>query len=189
MVLLPMCCRRCKRTNRPDATFCDTCGYRLGRATDAPFSNRVFVGRQSEMETLQAALDDALSGRGWLTMLAGEPGIGKTRIAQEMTTLAQQRGAQVLWGRCYEASGAPPYWPWAQAIRSYLQECDNAMLRVEIGTGAADIAGVITQDIAAALFISRHTVANHVKSILAKTASTNRTEAAAYAIRHDLVAP
>ena len=72
---------------------------------------RAFVGRQREMAELTAALDDTLSGHGRMVMLVGEPGIGKTRTAQELAALAEQRGAQVLWGRCYEGEGAPPYWP------------------------------------------------------------------------------
>ena len=72
----------------------------------------VFVGRQTEMAELTATLDAALTGQGRLIMLAGEPGIGKTRTAQELAALAEERGAQVLWGRCYEEEGVPPYWPW-----------------------------------------------------------------------------
>jgi len=82
----------------------------------------VFVGRQREMGELKAALEDALSGHGRLVTLVGEPGIGKTRTALEMSTYAGLRQAQVLWGRCYEGTGAPPYWPWVQVIRSYVQE-------------------------------------------------------------------
>ena len=66
----------------------------------------VFVGRQRKMAELTAALDDALSGQGRLVMLAGEPAIGKTRTAQELGVLAEQRGAQILWGRCHEVEGA-----------------------------------------------------------------------------------
>ena len=61
-----------------------------------------FVGRQREMETLSGALADAISGQGRLVMLAGEPGIGKTRTAQELASRAEALGAQVLWGWCYE---------------------------------------------------------------------------------------
>ncbi len=100
----------------------------------------VFVGRQREMETLAAALKDAISGQGRLVMLAGEPGIGKTRTAQELASLAEDQGAKVLWGWCYEEEGAPPYWPWVQAIRSYIQDCDAGQLETEMGRGAADIA-------------------------------------------------
>ena len=49
---------------------------------------------------------------GRLVTLVGEPGIGKTRTAQELATYAGLRSAQVLWGRCYEEQGMPPYWPW-----------------------------------------------------------------------------
>ena len=68
----------------------------------------MFVGRQAEMETLIAALDSALSGRGQL-MMAEELGIGKTRTARKLARHAQERGAEVLWGWCYEDEGAPSY--------------------------------------------------------------------------------
>ena len=104
----------------------------------------VFVGRQREMGELKAALEDALSGRGRLITLAGDPGIGKTRTAEELATYASLRQAQVLWGRCYEGQGVPPYWPWVQAIRSYVRERDSDQLRSEMGAGAADIAEIVS---------------------------------------------
>jgi tetratricopeptide (TPR) repeat protein len=104
----------------------------------------VFVGRQREMGELKAALEDALSGRGRLLTLVGEPGIGKTRTAQELATYAGLRQCQVLWGRCYEEQGAPPYWPWVQAIRSYVRDREEQQLRSEMGAGAADIAEVVS---------------------------------------------
>ena len=64
------------------------------------------------MDELRAALEETIAGRGRLAMLVGEPGIGKTRTAQELAAYAETRGTQVLWGRCYEEDGAPPYWPW-----------------------------------------------------------------------------
>ena len=104
----------------------------------------VFVGRQREMGELKACLEDALSGRGRLVTLVGEPGIGKTRTAQELATYAGLRSAQVLWGRCYKEQGMPPYWPWVQAIRSYVREREPDQLRSEMGAGAADIAEVVS---------------------------------------------
>ena len=104
----------------------------------------VFVGRQREMGELKACLEDALSGRGRLVTLVGEPGIGKTRTAQELATYAGLRGAQVLWGRSYEEQGVPPYWPWVQAIRSYVRDRDPEQLRSEMGAGAADIAEMVS---------------------------------------------
>ncbi len=104
----------------------------------------VFVGRQREMGDLKGCLEDALSGRGRLVTLVGEPGIGKTRTAQELATYAGLRGAQVLWGRSYEEQGVPPYWPWVQAIRTYVREKDPQQLQSEMGSGAADIAEVVS---------------------------------------------
>ncbi len=82
----------------------------------------VFVGRQRELAELESAVEAALIGQGRLVMLAGEPGIGKTRTAQELDSYAESRGAQVLWGWCSEEEGAPPYWPWVQPWASQRDE-------------------------------------------------------------------
>ncbi len=105
----------------------------------------VFVGREQELSDLRAWLDEALSGRGRLVLLTGEPGIGKTRLAEELATYGRVRGAQVLWGRCYEGEGAPAYWPWVQTIRSYVYERPVQTLLSELGTGAADIAQIVSE--------------------------------------------
>ena len=69
-------------------------------------AGQIFIGRKPEMAVLTAALDAALSGQGRLVMLAGDPGIGKTRTAQELASLAESKGARVLWGWCYERDSA-----------------------------------------------------------------------------------
>ena len=79
----------------------------------------VFVGREKELDGLRKAFDEAFAGHGSIVMLVGEPGIGKTRTAQELETYARVRGAQVLWGTNHEAAGAPPYQPWIQVGRSH----------------------------------------------------------------------
>ena len=78
-------------------------------------------------------------------MLVGEPGIGKTRTAQELSDEAVTRGAQVLWGWSYEEEGAPPYWPWVEPIRSYVQRRSPEQIRSEMGPGAADIAEIVPE--------------------------------------------
>ncbi len=105
----------------------------------------VFVGRQREMDQLRASLDDAVSGNARIVALSGEPGIGKTRLAQEIALIASDSKAQVLWGRCYEGQGAPPYWPWVQIIRDYVRERDAVQLRSETGAGAASIAEIVPE--------------------------------------------
>ena len=106
-------------------------------------TSRVNVGRHREMDDLKAALEESLSGRGRLVMLVGESGIGKTHTAEELASVARQFGAKVLWGQCPEERGAPPYWPWAQAIRTYVTEQEPAGLFSQMGFGADDIAQII----------------------------------------------
>src|SRR5207248_877807 len=80
----------------------------------------VFVGRERELAGLPRRLKGALDGHGTLCLVAGEPGIGKSRLADELGKRARERGAHVLWGRCWEAGGAPAYWPWVQSLRTYV---------------------------------------------------------------------
>ena len=97
-----------------------------------------FVGRSREMDVLRTSLEEAVSGQGRLVLLGGEPGIGKTRTAQELATYARLRGLSVLWGRCHEGEGAPAYWPWVQVLRAHARERDPATLLADLGPGAED---------------------------------------------------
>ena len=105
--------------------------------------DRAFVGRAQEMEQLSNSLEYSMDGQPHLTMLAGEPGIGKTRLSQEISSYAESRGTRVLRGRCYEDLGTPPYWPSVQAVASYVRDCDSERLRSEMGAGASDIAEIV----------------------------------------------
>ena len=78
----------------------------------------LLVGRERELGELLSALEDAAAGRGRLFVVSGESGAGKTRLADELASRAKDAGARVLWGRCWKRGGAPPYWPWTQALRS-----------------------------------------------------------------------
>ena len=116
----PGCCPRARRASKPSATRLKEkiiSRKRQDKSVGPAGSSMstVFVGRQQEISELSAALNSALSGRGRLVMLVGQPGIGKTRTSQQLGFIAEERGAQVLWGRCYERPGAPPYWPPASA--------------------------------------------------------------------------
>jgi tRNA A-37 threonylcarbamoyl transferase component Bud32 len=100
----------------------------------------VFVGRIHEMMQLREGLQAALAGRGGLFLVSGEPGSGKTRLTEELTTYARMRGAGVLVGKCFDDKGAPAFWPWLQAIRRYTQDRGPYELQDVMGPGAADIA-------------------------------------------------
>ena len=111
-----------------------------GRGTEASF-----LGRVEELSELRALLDRAADGAGALALLAGEPGIGKSRLADELGARAREAGHIVLWGRAWEDAGAPPYWPWIQALRTYLRNVDAAMLRRQLGPGAGDVAQILPE--------------------------------------------
>src|SRR5947208_392307 len=86
----------------------------------------VFVGRHHELVELRAGLEDAATGRGRFFLVVGEAGIGKTRLVEELAREAAERGHLVVWGRCWEGEGAPPYWPWIQVIRACLPRVADA---------------------------------------------------------------
>jgi predicted ATPase len=99
------------------------------------------VGRTSELAVLHAAVDAALGGRPGLVLCRGEPGIGKTRLAEELCEWAESRGAAVVWGWADEAPGAP-FWPWRQALRALDESVDVAgdVERLNLGPALACLA-------------------------------------------------
>ena len=84
-------------------------------APAAPRSDRL-VGRDAELARLLEALDEAATCLR-VALIEGEPGIGKTRLAEEVGAEATRRGAMVLWGRSFEGGAAPALWPWLPPLR------------------------------------------------------------------------
>src|ERR1700751_575435 len=105
-------------------------------------SQRCIAGRARELEVFRAAVSRMLSGRRQLGLISGEPGIGKTCCAEAVADLAEDQGRLVLWGRCHEEAGAPPYWPWVQILRAYVAASSLDEVRLNMGTGANDIAAL-----------------------------------------------
>jgi DNA-binding SARP family transcriptional activator len=114
-------------------------------AVSPPEARGPFVGREQELAELLTGLDDAVAGRGGLFLIVGEPGIGKSRLAEEVIRAARGRGFRILVGRCWEAGGAPAYWPWVQAVRSYVRNCSDNELLAELGAGAALVAQIVPE--------------------------------------------
>src|SRR5262245_23475562 len=102
-----------------------------------------FVGRDEEMARIAAPLHRARAGEGALVMVVGEPGIGKTRLAEELAELARREGACVLAGRCYEGDWAPPYGPFVEAIETYARAVTPDELRRALGPGAPPLARLV----------------------------------------------
>jgi DNA-binding SARP family transcriptional activator/tetratricopeptide (TPR) repeat protein len=115
------------------------------RATPQVETRDELVGREGEQAELAAGLDEVLAGTGRLFLVSGEPGIGKSRLAEQFAAHARARGALVLAGRCWEAGGAPAYWPWVQALRAHVGAEDPATIRRQAGQGISDLAQILPE--------------------------------------------
>ncbi len=111
----------------------------------SPDPGLAFVGRERELAVVSAALDDAAAGRGKLLMLTGEPGIGKTSLADRASAAARDRDFTVLWGRCWEAGGAPAYWPWLDVLAALARGVDPAALSRALGDGASLLGEIVPE--------------------------------------------
>ena len=112
----------------------------LDFSVNAPSPADPFVGRERELAQVFSALDLAGRGQGGVVTLSGEPGIGKTRMAQAFAQSASHCGVYTLWGRCSEDPGAPPYWPWVEILRAHVQSRNEDLLRAELADSASYVA-------------------------------------------------
>jgi predicted ATPase len=118
---------------------------RSGPATATNGGSPGFIDRVRELDALTTGLQAALDGRGRLLMVAGEAGIGKSRLLDELARRAVDRDAFCLWGRCWDGGGAPAYWPWIQVVRGLVQRLEPEQLREHLGPGAPYIAQVVPE--------------------------------------------
>jgi predicted ATPase/class 3 adenylate cyclase len=102
-----------------------------------------FVGRNAELGRVAERLAEAAAGHGGVVMVAGEPGIGKTRLSEELAEQAERDGTEVLWGHCFEGEWTPPYGPFAEAIESLVLNAEPDALRSDLGTGGPALAQVV----------------------------------------------
>jgi predicted ATPase len=105
----------------------------------------VFVGRERELRLLGGCLERALAGTGSLVLVAGDPGIGKTRTLAEFVATARVRGALALWGSSFEGDWHPPYGPWVEALGGAVRSLDPAALRQDLGRGAPVLARLLPE--------------------------------------------
>ena len=104
-----------------------------------------FVGREAERAELRRCLDQAARGQGALVMIGGEPGVGKTRLAEELAAEARQRGLLALTGHCYEMEGAPPYIPFVEILEATARVVPPAALREALGDAAPEVAKLMPE--------------------------------------------
>jgi DNA-binding CsgD family transcriptional regulator len=105
------------------------------------------AGREPELAELLGWWSAARGGHGGLALLTGAPGIGKTRLAEELAARARDGGHRVLWGRAVEDEGAPPLWPWRRILRAV--GGDDAWAQL---TEGAAVAGARSDDLTAARY-------------------------------------
>jgi uncharacterized membrane protein len=102
-----------------------------------------FVGRESEGSTIRAAIDRALTGNGSVVMVAGGPGVGKTRLAMEMAEYASRAGFRYRVGHCYERDEPVPFLPFAEMLESGLaQAASRDDFRRQMGANAPELAQI-----------------------------------------------
>jgi len=105
---------------------------------------RVFVGRDAELERLQQLWKEAAAGERGVALLAGEPGVGKTRLAAQLALGVHQAGGVVLGGRCDEDLGVP-YQPFVEALRHYTDYTPPAALKERLGRYGGELARLVPE--------------------------------------------
>jgi tetratricopeptide (TPR) repeat protein len=108
-------------------------------------SRRTMVGRDSERAALLRGLNAAIGGRGSIVLVGGEPGIGKTRLTQDLIADARQRGCLSLVGHCYEGEGAPPYIPFIEILEYSARVIPPATFRRTLGDSAPEVAKLMPE--------------------------------------------
>ncbi|MEX5717133.1 BTAD domain-containing putative transcriptional regulator [Geodermatophilus maliterrae] len=111
----------------------------------APAAADGLVGRETQLRVIDQALAEATTGRGRVVLVAGEPGIGKTRLAEEAARHARGVGVTVAWGRSDQDAGAPAFWPWTRVFRELLATEDARSPATALGPHAAELALILPE--------------------------------------------
>ncbi len=107
-------------------------------------TTRALVGRSDELAALTSALESTRQGRGQVVLISGEPGIGKTRLVEDLVSQASAGAVGVACGRADEGDGAPPFWPWVQVIGALVAE-GSATIREALAPVAGELAQMVPQ--------------------------------------------
>src|SRR5438552_1456430 len=118
---------------------------RLIMSNHVALSTSQFVGRQHELAHIWSQYKGASTGSARVVLLSGEPGIGKTRLLQEFTTLATDDGATILRGSASDFEGMPPYLPFIEALGQYIRATPPDRLREQVATAAQILASILPE--------------------------------------------
>jgi DNA-binding SARP family transcriptional activator/tetratricopeptide (TPR) repeat protein len=103
-----------------------------------------FVGREVERAELRNLVERTLAGEGALVMIGGEPGVGKSRLSQEIAAEARGR-CTIRVGHCYEKNLDLPYMPWVEMLEGLVRELAPEALREALGEEAPELARLVPQ--------------------------------------------
>ena len=78
-----------------------------------------------------------------MVLIGGEPGVGKTRLVEQLFEAARQRRCRTLTGRCSEIEGSAPFIPFVEIIEQYAREVPPAVLRETLGDAASEVARLV----------------------------------------------
>jgi class 3 adenylate cyclase/tetratricopeptide (TPR) repeat protein len=95
------------------------------------------VERDAERANLRRTVDEALAGRGGLVLVAGEAGVGKSRLVAEVAREAEARGMRLLTGHCVESEAAAPYLPYVEILEQAVSQPRNPVALQDALTGVA----------------------------------------------------
>ncbi|HEX6382153.1 MAG TPA: AAA family ATPase, partial [Acidimicrobiia bacterium] len=113
-------------------------------AGGGPFSPPAdLIGREHEVGRLLERVEQTAAGQGGLAILAGEQGIGKTRLLDDFATRVERLGCSVLWGRCHEGDWSPPYGPFIELLEAQAALCEVTELRRDLGDAAGTVAQLV----------------------------------------------
>ncbi len=115
----------------------------LRAAHRLPMREGAWVDREEELASLHAAFEAAASGHPRVVVIAGESGLGKTRLAEQLIQWAGRQEASVVWGRTTEEGAAPPYSLWTQAIEEAVQSFPPETLRDAAGEFAPELGRLV----------------------------------------------
>ena len=120
-------------------------GTVVSEPDDAGTARAIFVGRQPSSASCCAASTTPSKGAGRCSCSPASPGSARAASRRNWSHTPASRGARVLVGRCWEAGGAPAYWPWVQSLRAYIGEREPEILRDELAAGAAPLAQLLPE--------------------------------------------
>ena len=109
--------------------------------TRQPFS---YVGRVQEREALSRAWKQAIAGQAAAVLVAGEPGVGKTRLVAQLAEAAREESATVVAGGCDEQVNFP-FQPIVEALRHFLAHCPADERQSRLGPHAAELARLVPE--------------------------------------------